>query len=328
MEKKKLVEKIIYLLSSLVIVALAIVIIINSVNTPGVDTIITSSLNSENSEHNVSGIISNEVVSEEVSSTESEVSSLPPSSLPETESSDTEFIEENIIPPEGMVCYLTFDDGPSKNTLSILETLDKYNAKATFFIIGQSNLEYVKNIHEAGHTVGLHSNTHAYDKIYKSTSAYLSDLEALDQKVYEQIGIHSKIIRFPGGGSNTVSRKYCKGIMSTLSKEVQRRGYKYFDWNVSSGDAVSTKNLSGENLAIVNGVKMSSKSYIMKNIKREIKDSNGKLKTDICVLMHDAAGKATTAQVLPEMLEYLSSLGYRFEALNETSPNYHHDIAN
>ena len=110
-------------------------------------------------------------------------------------------------------------------TDEILNILDKYNVKATFFVVCSENLEeYAKKYIEKGHTIGLHSCTHKYSSIYSSEDDYFNDLQAIGNKVKNLTGNDSKIIRFPGGGSNTISRKYSKGIMSVLTNEVQARG--------------------------------------------------------------------------------------------------------
>ena len=202
------------------------------------------------------------------------------------------------------ICYLTFDDGPSENTLKILEILKKYNAKATFFVVGTAHLEYLPQIHAAGHTVGLHSDTHRYDIIYKSTDAYFKDLKALSDKVKTKIGIEPKVMRFPGGSSNIQGDKYCKGIMKQLIKQVPQKGYFYFDWNVDSLDA------SGKNV-----------SYT------KIRDSvltSATNKNSICVLMHDTEAKDSTVTALPEIIEGLRKQGYVFKALTTDSYGYRH----
>ncbi len=210
--------------------------------------------------------------------------------------------------PNSKVCYLTFDDGPSDRTLEILDILDDYNAKATFFVIGSAKLQYLPKIAQKGHAIGLHSNTHKYASIYKSTDAYFKDLNALSEKVYDITGIHSKIIRFPGGSSNGVSKKYNKGIMTRLTSQVQIKGYAYFDWNVDSTDA------SGTNVPA-------------KNIVNSVLTAAAK-KNSICVLMHDTSSKKTTVEALPEILKGLKAMGYRFEVLDETVYGYHHTVKN
>lgn len=206
------------------------------------------------------------------------------------------------------VAYLTFDDGPSSNTAQILDILKQYNAKATFFVIGSSKLDMTKRIADEGHTVALHSDSHDYKKIYSSQTAYFEDLQAISDKVQNQIGAAPKVIRFPGGSSNTVSKKYCKGIMSALVKSVEGRGYVYFDWNVSSGDA------DGNNV---------DPAKLVANVKREC----GK-KSRVCILMHDAPAKSTTVTALPEIIQYLQGEGYSLEALTTDVKPFHHGVQN
>lgn len=211
-------------------------------------------------------------------------------------------------PSGGKKAYLTFDDGPSANTKKILNILDQHNVKATFFVIYRSGYESVyKDIVKRGHTLALHSYSHDYSSIYRSTSAYFKDLNRLSDYVYKTTGVRSKILRFPGGGSNTVSRSYCRGIMTTLTKEVQNRGYRYYDWNVDSGDA-------GGNL---------SASAILSNVKR----SCGSQKNAI-VLMHDAPGKKTTVTALPDIIRYLKGKGYELLPITESTPQVHHKVNN
>ena len=214
------------------------------------------------------------------------------------------------------VCYLTFDDGPSTSvTTRILETLDKYDAKATFFVANGSKSMLTK-IKDGGHAIGLHTDTHDYN-IYKSKEAYFKDLNAISDKVYEAVGVRSKIIRFPGGSSNTVSKSRCKGIMSVLVEEVEKQGYAYFDWNVDSNDANSSK------MEVIDGKKRTPKATIVSSV---LNSAKGKDK--ICVLMHDIAVKTTTADALPEIIEGLRDMGYRFEALTTSSPVFHMKVNN
>ena len=205
------------------------------------------------------------------------------------------------------VVYLTFDDGPSQYTGELLDILAKYNVKVTFFVTGRApGYNYnIKRAHDEGHTVALHTNTHNYNYIYSSTNAYFEDLNAISETVHSLTGEYSKLIRFPGGSSNTVSR-ITPGIMSSLSGMVTEKGYKYFDWNVSSGDA-SSKVLSSDEYAnnIIRG--LGNSSYYI-------------------VLQHDTNGNSVRA--VGKVIEYGLSHGYRFEALNMDSPVVHHKIAN
>lgn len=211
-------------------------------------------------------------------------------------------------PSGNKVCYLTFDDGPSKNTPKILDILKKYNAKATFFVINSADIGYIKRIHDEGHTVGLHTATHNYAQIYSSTEAYFNDLKQISDKVESIIGVKTTVMRFPGGSSNQISSKYCKGIMTKLVTLVPQNGYSYFDWNVSSGDADAVT---------------PSYTYIRNNVL-----NNAKNKNSICVLMHDAAAKTTTVQALPEIIEGLTKMGFAFEALKPETYGFHHQHLN
>lgn len=206
------------------------------------------------------------------------------------------------------IVYLTFDDGPSANTQKILEILERYNAKATFFVTGTNqNYNYlIKEAHDKGHTIGLHTYCHDYKTVYSSVDAYFDDLTKVGNMVKDLIGYTPKYIRFPGGSSNTVSRKYTPGIMTTLSKEVINRGYQYYDWNGDSTDA------SGNNVPV----------------NKLIANATSSKSNNINILFHDTSAKSTTVQALPAIIENYLARGYRFEAINDSSFAPHQGINN
>lgn len=205
------------------------------------------------------------------------------------------------------VCYLTFDDGPSEVTLSILATLKKYNVKATFFVTGAGKTEYLSRIHADGHALALHCNSHTYAQVYKNEAAYFADLKAISDKVEKATGVKSMVVRFPGGSSNTVSRAYVKGLMTTLTKKLPEMGYAYFDWNVDSNDAGGARTATAIKNNVLNGAKG---------------------KNTICVLMHDGAGKNATAQALPGIIEGLQKQGFTFKVLTTEVPGFKHRVNN
>ncbi len=211
-------------------------------------------------------------------------------------------------PSTSKVCYLTFDDGPSDNTLKILNILEEHQAKATFFVINSDHIDYTAKIEEAGHSIGLHTASHNYAKIYQSTDAFFADLKTISDKVEQYAGVKSDLIRFPGGSSNTVSKKYCKGIMTKLTGMATEAGYSYFDWNICSGDADSAT---------------PKYQVIRDNVLNSAKNKNS-----ICVLMHDSAAKTSTVQALPEIIDGLKKMGYTFQALTPESCGYHHHVNN
>ena len=206
----------------------------------------------------------------------------------------------------GKVIYLTFDDGPSSTiTPSLLQILKEENVKATFFVINHSDsLNYlIKQEYDEGHTVALHSDTHVYSYVYSSVDNYFNDLTSIQNKVSGIIGIKPNIIRFPGGSSNTVSRKYSPGIMSILSKEVLNRGFIYFDWNVSSEDA--------------GGARTASQVY--NNVVNNLVYKNN------VVLLHDFESNYKTLNAIRDIIQYGKSHGYIFKAITQdTYPTRHH----
>ena len=200
------------------------------------------------------------------------------------------------------VIYLTFDDGPSVYTKELLNILKEYNVKATFFITGNGNREYIKKAYNEGHSIGIHTYSHVYKNVYASEEAYFNDLEKVQKIIKEQTGEESRLVRFPGGSSNTVSR-FNKGIMTRLSKELERRGYKYFDWNVSSSDTVK-----------------SNSDDIANTVIRRLKKGNN------VVLQHDT--KYYSVKAVRKIIEYGLANGYTFAKLDVTSPTVHHGINN
>lgn len=216
--------------------------------------------------------------------------------------------QQSATPENAKICYLTFDDGPSDNTLKIIDILNSYGIKATFFVIGASKTQYIKNLCDAGHTVALHSYSHNYGTIYSSVDNYLADLNKISDIVQSITGQKSMLVRFPGGGSNKVSMDYCKGIMSDLTVRLPSMGYSYFDWNVSSGDAEA------------NGVPAS------KLVSNVVNGAKGKM--SICVLMHDTNAKSTTVEALPRIIESLYDMGYSFAPLTVQTYGFHHTVNN
>lgn len=198
--------------------------------------------------------------------------------------------------------YLTFDDGPSRNTPKILDFLKANNIKATFFVIGTEGYDDIyKRIVDEGHTLALHSNTHAYDEIYVSIYAFMQDITALSNRLEKLTGFRPTIMRFPGGSNNTISNRYGgSGFMDKLTQYVKDEGYYYFDWNVDSSDATAFRK---DKDAIVNSV------------------MNGVAgKEHAIILMHDAAAKTTTVDALPQIVEGLRKKGFVLAPLKEDTP--------
>lgn len=188
----------------------------------------------------------------------------------------------------GKKVYITFDDGPSIYTDDILDILNEYGVKATFFVIGKTDSyskEMYKRIVDEGHTLGMHSFSHKYNVIYNSVEDFDKDFTKLWNLLYDTTGSEPKIYRFPGGSANEVNKKGMKDFIKYLNK----KSIVYFDWNVLNGDATKIKYTDEQLIAnVLNGVKAK--------------------KTSI-VLMHDAASKEATVRTLPKLLEQLLSGG-------------------
>lgn len=204
-----------------------------------------------------------------------------------TETVTEDFVEEE--EPEEYVrkVYLTFDDGPSIFTEQILDILDSYNVKATFFVTGQAVSEHPERYLEIvnrGHSVGMHSYSHKYSEIYKSKDSFIKDFEKVKDTVSGVTGITPDIYRFPGGSSNTVSATNMDELCDYLTGE----GITYYDWNVSSGDA-STQTLSAER--------------IVANCMAGIAGHDESI-----VLLHDISTKYTTVAALPTVIESIMAM--------------------
>ena len=194
------------------------------------------------------------------------------------------------------VAYLTFDDGPSDVTWDVLNTLEDYGIYAAFFVTYKDDaesLEIYKEIVNRGHTLAIHSSSLNYKEIYNSVDDFLEDFNKLFVHIYNITGIKPKIFRFPGGSINP----YNYNIYNQLHAEMLRRGFIFYDWNVSSGDADYSV----------------TKDSIIKSVTESLEGKNKAI-----VLMHDSAKKKTTAATLSEVIELIKNKGYRFEKLDNT----------
>lgn len=190
--------------------------------------------------------------------------------------------------------YLTFDDGPSARTPELLAILEEYDIKATFFVVGRESEEarqWMRDIVAAGHTLGIHTYSHDYNKIYESVEAYLEDFNAMYNLILEATGTAPQVFRFPGGSVNAYNGATYRDIIS----EMVRRGFVYFDWNRMSGDAVRG-NVPAETL-VENALDRAD------SLRRVI------------LLMHDSTRFTNVVEALPQIIEGYQEAGFRFAAL-------------
>ncbi|MCI9994669.1 polysaccharide deacetylase [Clostridioides difficile] len=268
-KKKKINRKKLYLLLSAIVVCLAFIAV-------GVRV---SSLNTKENEISRNVKLSSSTITDIVSNTSIEVSKGPSKS-------------------SGKIAYITIDDGPSKFTDQMIKTLNKYNVKATFFMIDGNMKEYpqqVKNIIKNGNTAGFHSVSHDIHKLYVTSTSAKEEFDTNDQTFYKITGKHSKVIRIPYGSKPYTPQASYQALVDA--------GYKIWDWDLDTEDW------------------RSNSSQIVQNVKNHIKNRKGEDKDQLVVLMHE---KKQSAEALDSVLKFLSDEGYEFAPVdqNQIPKNY------
>ncbi len=207
--------------------------------------------------------------------------------------------------PNTKTIYLTFDDGPGPYTRQLLGVLEQYGVKATFFVTDSDHNSVMKEIVEQGHSIGIHSVTHDYEEVYASPEAYFRDLWNMQEIIYQNTGVYTTLVRFPGGSSNLISGEYCEGLMTILTEAVQNAGFQYFDWNVDSDDAATADDSKTVRDNVIGGIIREGTSV---------------------VLQHDIHGYSVEA--VEEIIQWGLENGYTFRPLTDTSPGFHHEVRN
>ena len=205
--------------------------------------------------------------------------------------------------PDGKYAYLTFDDGPSSNTMQILDILDNYGVKATFFVNGHTGEvmdERYRAIVDRGHAIGLHTYSHDYKNVYGGLDKFEQEIVSLRNHIKQVTGIDTTLFRFPGGSSNSRTDD-----IKPYIKWLNDNGYSYWDWNCSSGDASGTKP-SAEQI-VANCLVQADAGY-----------------KSLVILMHDLKPKDTTVEALPALIEALQARGYEIIAIDERSTPVQH----
>ena len=203
------------------------------------------------------------------------------------------------------VVYLTFDDGPSTtNTPQILDILDQYNVKATFFVLGKmleagnGEKDVLKDIAENGHAIANHTYGHDYAYLYPNGTMnvdnIVSDVEKNNDIMKEILGddFSTRVIRFPGGYWSWEGR-------TPMRDKMIETGYCNIDWNALNEDAQGAVKTADE---LVQKTK--------ENIERLGPDADS-----VVLLMHDTYGKEETVKALPQIIEYLQDKGFEFRTI-------------
>lgn len=201
------------------------------------------------------------------------------------------------------IAYLTFDDGPSHLTPKIMDILREKDIKATFFVVGKTVMaseDILKQLASEGHAIGNHTYSHNYSTIYKNKENFFEDFYKNEELLLQLTGIKTKLVRLPGGSNNATSKLYGeKYLMNKITEELSNSGYIYFDWNVSSRDA--------------NGKNFSATEIVETTLLQTAK------KNPAIILFHDSAGKGSTLEALPRIIEGLEKQGFTFATLSDDS---------
>ena len=201
------------------------------------------------------------------------------------------------------MAFLTFDDGPSKTTLQILEILKQEDIKATFFVLGSEVEKYpeiVKKIYEDGHYIANHGYSHVYSIIYESPEAVLTEYNQCNDLIRKAIGepeYNSNIFRFPGG---SIGGKHAE-LKNQAIELLRQNNIEHLDWNALNGDA-ETNDLTIE--------------FELQRLADTTQN-----KQSIVVLMHDAYAKNVTAEALPQIISQLREQGYEFKSMYDVLNN-------
>lgn len=199
------------------------------------------------------------------------------------------------------VIYLTFDDGPSKLTPTVLDILKEYDVKATFFLIGNQikGLEpIVSRIYNEGHSIGLHSYTHNISRIYSSSEVFINEMSKTQEEIFKVTGTRPNILRFPCGSIRRLNISFLN--------EIHKHNFKIYDWNAYMSD--------GEN------AKASPEKFY-----REATETTVKFHP-IILLMHCDYGHKNTIVALPRVIKYYKDKGYDFKTITEDTPEYYFPI--
>ena len=201
--------------------------------------------------------------------------------------------QQRFFPKEEKVVYLTFDDGPSSVTPSLLDMLLEEQVPATFFVVGNTphKRELIGRIHREGHVLGVHSFSHQYDYIYWNKEAYLADFSRQYNLIREVTGYSPSIYRFPGGSVNSYNRHLYRDLIA----EMKLRGFVYYDWNVLSGDSEGVLDPDDQLNQLI---------------------SLSETKSRIIALLHDTEKNPQIASVVRNYIHYMKDMGFRFLPLS------------
>jgi peptidoglycan/xylan/chitin deacetylase (PgdA/CDA1 family) len=218
------------------------------------------------------------------------------------ESSEIVGKDKTVATNKKKIIYLTFDDGPSSAvTSNVLDVLKENRVKATFFLIGnliKGREAVVKRIYNEGNSIGLHSYTHNYEKIYSDEDNFIEEMIDCRNEINKVVGIAPNIIRFPGGSHKRLSNSFLK--------KLHDKNFKVYDWNLENSDGLKPKTPSCE------------------LYEKAINGSEKKNK--IILLLHCTDNHKNTCKALPQIIKYYKSKGYEFRRITEETKELYFPI--
>lgn len=208
-------------------------------------------------------------------------------------------LDEKASEDNNKIIYLTFDDGPSYSvTNETLDILKEKNVKATFFIVGskiQGKEDILKRIHNEGHSIGLHTYTHKYKKIYSTEEAFVEEMDRTNEEVKKVLGIEPKLIRFPSGSKPHLN--------DSLLDKLHAHNYRIFDWNACLSDGLNYN---------------APPDKLIKEAQKVIGKS-----TKVILLLHCDIVNKNTCKALPRIIDFYKSQGYEFKPITDETPEYY-----
>lgn len=245
----------------------------------------------------------------EAPQTEAPQTEAPQTEAPQTETASlpggSDYDANQVDDASNRTVYLTFDDGPCKYTPEVLEILDQYGVKATFFTVGYYVDQYPENakaIMDSGNLIACHSYTHEYTSCYASVDAFENECDRWKTAVTNACGKLPERLcfRFPGGSSTGYAKNVADGIKSRMVS----KGWRWFDWNAGNNDKWPQGNKKG----------LSERDWFLSSYYECMDWYKNDDAATVVLITHET--ERTTVDTLGIMIQDLLDRGYTFKTLD------------
>ncbi|KAI8051316.1 hypothetical protein BDF22DRAFT_693137 [Syncephalis plumigaleata] len=208
----------------------------------------------------------------------------------------------------GRAAALTFDDGPSNNTLLLLDELKRQNLKATFCVLGSQVLQFpniLKRTYEEGHNICSHTWSHpALTSL--TNEQILAEIKWTERAIKEVIGVQPKYLRPPYGDVDDRVR----GV-------AQAAGYRILHWNLDSDDWRLNSQSPAERItvtAMINNLRMAMEKGAAAGVGKLATDNQKKL-NGFVTLEHDLTPEAI--KQFPELIKMIQQANYQVQTVSQ-----------